>query len=247
MKNKNLCNIPVFLFMLLVSINNTVAAASLTFSSTPTSEVISEGSGVFNSSVNYNPSSWDPGNVTSASLKIFLADDVSTVFTPNIDAPREWASLTSVTDGGLEAIIGGPINSEVDPQLFDNTHTGNVEAAEAGIEDPSVSPSLLPYFSLNVTSLIQNSNSGTLNFSLMALDLYSAVLPGTAAHNLILADAASLGLDLPTDLPFPVFEDFIFNQAELSVDFDQAVTAPPAVLLIGSGLLGLLVTRKKKT
>jgi hypothetical protein len=247
MKNKNLCNIPVFLFILLVSTMNTATASTLTFSSALTSDVITEDSGVFNSSVNYSASSWDPNNVTSASLKIFLSDDVSTVFTPNIDAPREWASLTSVSDGGLEAINNGPIDVEVDSQLFDSSHPGFAAAAAAGIEDPSVLPSLLPYFALDVTNLIQNSNSGTLNFSLMALDLYSAVLPGTEAHDLILADAASLGLILPPNLDFPTFEDFIFTQAELSVDFDQAVTAPPAVLLIGSGLLGLLVTRKKKT
>ncbi len=226
-------------------------AASLTFSSTPVSELISENSGTFNSKVNYNPSSWDPNNVTSAILRIFLSDDVSSIFAPNIDAPREWASLTSVTDGA-QAVCCLLSNVEVDPQLFDGSVHGVTEAAAAataGIENPSVLPSMLPYFDLDVTSLIMLSNSGMLNFSLEALDLYGDVLPGTSTHDLILAEAASLGLNLPDNVPFPVIEDFIFNQAELTVEFDQinAIPAPPAIFLIGiGGLLGLVFNRKRK-
>lgn len=251
MKNKYLCNIPVLLFAFLVNFNNAAVAASLTFSSTPVSEIISETSDPFSSKVNYDPSSWDPINVTSASLRIFLSDDVSRIFAPNIDAPREWASLTSVTDGA-ESVNGLPNDVEVDPQLFDGSVHGTAEAdaaAAAGIENPSELPSIFPYFDLDVTSLIQLSNSGMLNFSLEALNLYDDVLPGTSTHDLILAEAFALNVPVPPDRAFPVFEDFIFNQAELTVEFDQtsAVPAPSAFFLIGiGGLSGLLFNRKKK-
>ncbi len=242
MDNKNLYPISAFLFVLFITANNIANAASFMFSSPLTNQTISEDSGTFNGSVNYNPANWNPNNVTSASLKIFLSDDISATFGSVIDSPREWARLASVSDGSIVQ-NGLNLDVEVDPHLFGSNHPGFDIAAAAGIEDPNVPPSTAGYFDFDVTNLIKNSNSGILGFSLVALALYDDVLPTDPAYQLILDDAAASGFPFPFDPLFiPVFEDFIFNQAELTVQ----VTAPPAFFLIGVGLLGLICTRKKQ-
>jgi hypothetical protein len=248
MKIKFIRSIPILSIILLVGISNSTMAG-LVFSTLPTT-VISEDSGPFSESINYTP--LDPNTVTSATLKIFLSDDVSSTFPGGvIDAPRETARLTSVTDGSLAA-TGLPADEEVDPQLFDPSEHGVVlsgVAADAGIENPSVLPSTSSYFNFDVTDLIKDSNSGTLNFELEALDLYSAISKETSpgvlnpVYALIFADALLVDPDLVLPDTIPVFEDFLFDRAELDV---QVVPIPAAVWLFGSGIFGLVVVRRKK-
>lgn len=251
MNNQYLINSRLVLFGLLLSINNIAIATTLTFSSVPVSPIlISETTGAFNGTVNYNPGSFDPTSVSAATLSIFLSDDVSAVFTPNIDAPREFASLTSVSDGAL-AVGALPANVEVDPQLFNSpSPSNNTAAADAGIEDPSVPPTTSPYFDIDVTNLIQNSTSGILAFSLQALSLFPDIFPEISpgvpnpAFPLIVGEALAVDPTFPTPPFFPVFEDFFFNQAQLTVQA-QAIPAPPVIWLMVCGILGLLFSKRK--
>ncbi len=255
MKKTYLVNSPILMFTLLMGICHTSIAAALTFTSIPSNPVlISETDGPFNGTVNYTPLK----DVTSAKLTIFLSDDPSSFFSPPppaspvIDSPREWASLTSVTDGGLEAIIGASVDVEVDPQLFVAPHPTPDVATAAGIENPGVPPespvlpTTAPYFNLDVTNLIQNSNSGAINFTLAALSLYPTIQPSTQAHDLILADAATLGITLPPNVPFPVNEDFFFNQAQLTVE-GVVIPTPSAIGLMAFGLFGMLFINRIKS
>jgi hypothetical protein len=255
MKSKYLSRIPapVLLLTSLMSINSAAISAPITFSTLPTT-VISETSGPFNDSINYTPINSPPDILNSATLKIYLSDDVSSTFPGSvIDAPREWASLTSVTDGTM-ALASLPADEEVDPQLFDPSEHGVVlsgVAADAGIENPSVLPSTSPYFNIDVTDLIKDSNSGTLDFSLEALDLYSEISRETSPgvlnpiYALIFADALLVDPDLVLPDTIPVFEDFLFSRAELELDV-TAVPIPAAIWLFGSSIFSLLVIRRKK-
>jgi hypothetical protein len=249
MKIKFINIIPLLSVVLLMSISNSTMAG-LIFSTTLPATAISEDSGPFSGSIEYTP--FSPNTVTSATLKIFLSDDVSSTFPGGvIDAPRETARLLSVTDGSMTA-NGLPADEEVDPQLFDPSVHGvqlSAVAADAGIENPSVLPSTAPYFNFDVTDLINDSNSGTLNFELEALDLYSAITKETSpgvlnpVYALIFADALLQDPDFVLPDTIPVFEDFLFNSAELDV---QVVPVPAAVWLFGSSIFGLIVARRKR-
>lgn len=248
MKIKLISSIPVISVALLMSISNSTTAG-VVFSTLPTT-VISEDSGPFSGSINYTP--FSPNTVTSATLKIFLSDDVSSTFPDGvIDAPRETARLTSVTDGSLAA-AGLPADVEVDPQPFDPTVAGvtlSGVATDAGIENPSVLPSTSPYFNLDVTDLINDSNSGTIDFTLEAPDLFSDILsetsPGVPNPVFLLIFGEALLQDPNFVLPptIPVFEDFLFSRAELDV---QLIPIPTAIWLFGSCIFGLLAVRRKQ-
>ncbi len=245
---------PMLLLVLLISTNSSTIAAPVTFTSLP-STVISENSGPFNGSINYTPFNSPPNSVNSATLKIFLSDDASNTFPGDvIDAPREFARLTSVTDGTMSA-SNLPADVEVDPQPFDPNVAGvslSQVAADSGIENPSVLPSTTAYFNFDVTDLIRDSNSGTLNFSLEAPDLFSDIssTTSTGAPNpvflLIFGSALLEDPDFVLPDTIPVFEDFLYSRAELMVDV-TSVPIPAAIWLFGSSIFGLLTFRRNKT
>lgn len=248
MKTKQIGSCLILLAVLLIGFNGTSIAATMNFNLTPASSVlISEDSGIFTGKVNYSIS--NPADITSATLSIVLSDDSSSFFplgAPGtvIDAPREIARLTSVRDGTTS--IFPFAEAEVDPHFFGPQHPTHLTARTAGIEEPSVAPSDASYFNLDVTDLIKNSNSGMLEFSLIAPDLFEDILPGTLTYNLIVGDAAGFGILLPPNVPLPVHEDFLFKSAQLNV---AVVPIPAAIWLFGSSLLGLqlLFSRRKQT
>jgi|GEM_PF-6932512 len=240
MKMKQFGSFIVRLTVLLVGFNGVAVASTMNFNLTPASSVlIEENAGAFNGKVNYSIS--NPADIISATLSIVLSDDVSTFFPGGvIDAPREVARLTRVQDGSTS--IFPFADAEVDPHLFGPQHPTHLQAASAGIEEPTIAPSDASYFNLNVTDLVRNSNSGMLQFSLIAPDLYETILPGTLTYNLIVGDAAGFGILLPPNVPLPVHEDFLFKSAQLKV---TVVPIPAAIWLFGSSILGLLFVRRK--
>jgi hypothetical protein len=249
MKIKCISSIPVLSVALLLSFSNSTIAEPLTFSTLPTT-LVSETTGPYSDSINYTP--FSPNTLTSATLKIFLSDDVSSFFPGGvIDAPREIARLTSVTDGS-SALSGLPADQEVDPQSFDPSIHGvdlSAIATAAGVENPSVLPSTAPYFNLDVTDLINDSNSGTLSFSLSAPDLFADILPETPSglpnpvFQLIFAEALLFDPNFVAPPVFTVTEDFLFSRAELEV---VIVPIPAAIWLFGSSIIGLLYVGRNK-
>jgi hypothetical protein len=241
MKIKYISSAPLLLTILLLSFNNATVAVTMTFSSMPPSPVlISETSGTYDGAVNYTPIA-NPGDITSATLSFVLSDDVSAFFPGGvIDAPREIARLTRVQDGS--AAIFPFADVEVDPHLFGLPHPNIFQASAAGIEEPTIVPSDASYFNLDVTNLVQSSNSGMMEFSLIAPALFEDILPGTLTYNLIVGDAAGFGILLPPGAPLPVHEDFLFKSAQLTV---TVVPIPAAIWLFGSSILGLLFVRRK--
>ncbi|MGR9114453.1 MAG: PEP-CTERM sorting domain-containing protein [Gammaproteobacteria bacterium] len=246
---KNHIHVTCVLFIFLF-ISHQASAATQTFNFTPSaSELVSENdSAPFTASVDYSGQSWQPGRVTSATLTLFLSDDVSSTFLPNIDAPREWAQLMSVSAGASALSAADlPAAVEVDPQPFQAddplvaaaaTQLGTDPAvlvsiaANAGIENPAVLPSTSGYFDVDVTSLLNNSNSGLLEFSLIALALYSDITDATNPEALNFINAVNQSsID-----SFPVNEDFLFDQAQLTVEF---VPEPSLIWLLSIGLVGM--------
>ena len=244
----------------LLAVSGAATATSITIDTPATSFLVTEAhapTGVaattFNGSVNYTPGLWALGGVSSAVLTLFLKDDVSSNLSPFIDAPREWAQLTSVTDGA-KSLLGLPGSVEVDLQPFTagqviGGHTVTAQeaalAASVGAENLfNHIPTLGSYFNLDVSSLLNASNSGALNFSL-GIDAKYPDIPPTnpdGTVNIAYAAIAALTGGVPAGQPIYMIEDYIFDHAQLTVTY---VPEPSVILLIGSGLMGLIGFRKK--
>lgn len=250
----------IVLIFLLSIINISVAMASTTyiFNSTATSDLITENSGTYTGSINYTPQ-WSPGSVTSATLTLFLSDDISTTLQGfnAIDIPREWAHITNIRDGASSMGSQTAVEVEQTNPLFNSTNFFPFKTTfpgSDGFESPLTSypitgsalvgaalgigliqPSIAEY-SFDVTSLMNGfAPSGNLSFDLEALNLYdSASLPFV-----FVAAAAIFGFN--TALPQTTYEDFIFTGAQLSV---SAIPEPSMFVLLVLGLFGMFMSRK---
>jgi hypothetical protein len=252
------------------------SASSQTFNLTPaTAFLVTEANAAagvtatsYNGSINYTTGLWAAGGVSSAILTLNLQDDTSTNAGPTlIDIPREWAKLTSVSDGS-QSLSTLPALQEVDSHLITgaqingaliaqgkptlSTTDANIAAARVGIlgleNVLGVPPSTSGYFNLDVSSLLNASNSGVLNFG-MGVDSKYADIPYSTSP---LSDYQFVNQALGGVLP-PVaiwtIEDYLFKSATLTVTYapvvPAAVPVPGAVWLFGSALAGLIGFRRK--
>jgi len=248
MNKQNLFSILLFIFSI-----NIAHATPFTYSTGTLNRYASETNGDQHISLGYTPIV-NTVDISSAILTVYLKDDLTTVFTPsNIDAPREFARLHNVKDGSLTA--SADLTTEVDPHLFSSNDPNVIaaataltalgvsstdlatNAASAGIENPSVVPSTAGYFNLDVTSLIKGSNSGMLEFDLMARNFYSDISSTDPVYALIVAAAQSVNPNYSAPNSFPVFEDFIIDSARLTIN----VPEPSINILL---MLGMLVMMK---
>lgn len=254
--------------------NTIFADQTKIFKTTPTSIFISQFDNTpFNSTLTYPRNLWAPGKVTSAKFKVYLSDDLSTNFPPSFDAPVEFSQLVSVTDGGSSA-TGLPLEAEVFPSAFDPGFGALpiTTAMRVGIESATILPSASGalYFNLDVTALLNSSNTGSLNFSLLApdkfKDIYStdpdplyALAYGLITQAISDANNGNLGPTGPysTEDPYLVIEDYIYHYAELTVTY-QAANGDPltlniptlsewAMMLLMLSLAGFAAKRLKQT
>jgi hypothetical protein len=239
--------------------NTAIASTTYTFNSAATSDLITENSGTYSGSIGYTPL-WSPGTVTSATLTLFLSDDISTTLKGfgAIDIPREWAQVTNVNDGAFNTGSYAAVEVEQTNPLFDTANSfpfNTTFSGSDGFESPLTSnpiseaaliaaaasgigllaPSVAAY-SFDVTALMNNAGlSGNLSFDLMALNLYDpASLPPA-----FLAAAAIFGFN--TALVQTTYEDFLFTSAQLTV---SAVPEPSMFMLLILGIFSLLISRK---
>lgn len=256
--NKSFKTFIVLLFSL-SALNISMAMASTTyiFNSAATSDLITESSGTYNGSINYTPQ-WSPGNVTSATLTLYLSDDISTTLNGvgAIDLPREWAHVTDIRDGASSLGSQAAVEVETTNPFFDPSNVfplNNVFSGSDGYESPLtanpitgpdlalgalgigiISPSISGY-SFDVTSLLNASSTGVLAFDLVALDLYN-----TSLLPLQFVSLANLfGFD--QQLAQTTYEDFLFTGAQLTV---SAVPEPSMYLMLALGLFGMFMSRR---
>jgi len=240
----------------LLNISNAMAITQ-TFFGAAASDLITETSGTYTSSINYTPF-WTPGNVTSATLTLLLSDDVSTTLNSvgAIDLPREWARVTDIRDGASSLGSQAAVEVETTNPFFDPANVfplNSVFSGSDGYESPLtanpitgpdlvlaasgvglISPSIAGY-SFDVTSLLNASSTGVLSFDLVALDLYNtSLLP---AQFVALANLFGFNQQLAQT----TYEDFLFTGAELRV---SAVPEPSMYLMLALGLFGMFVSRK---
>lgn len=227
-------------FFALTITNSVIAYETKTFTTAPTHFLVSQNQppiqaeSSFNGSLAYTQGLWTSGQVKSATFRVYLSDDLSDVFFPNFDAPVEFAQLVSVTDGSL-SVTGLPVEVAVYPSSFGAIGAIPIGVATAaGIESPTVLPSNSGafYFDLDVTELLNNSNTGALKFSLIAPDKFPNISKAAnpVAHDLITRhiEATNLHQDHP-NAPFEIIdpywltEDYIFEFAELTVIYGDSV------------------------
>lgn len=249
----------VLLFTLsMLNISIAMASTTYTFSGAAASDLITENSGTYSGSIGYTPL-WSPGTVTSATLTLFLSDDISTTLKGfgAIDIPREWAQVTNVSDGAFNTGSHAPVEVEQTNPLFDTANSfpfNSTFSGSDGYESPLTSnpitgatliqaalgvglvvPSVSAY-TFDVTALMNNAGlSGNLSFDLMALNLYDpSGLPPA-----FVAAAALFGFS--TTLVQTTYEDFLFTGAQLTV---SAVPEPSMYMLLILGLFSMLMSRK---
>ena len=224
----------------------------------------------YNGSVNYTQGLWAAGGVSSAILKLNLQDDTSSTLPTLIDLPREWAKLTAVTDGsksfnGSTPSLTLPASQEVDIRTITGavinqgladlgvptlpTSIANTAAAKAtnlGFENARGNPpTAADYFNLDVSSLLNQSNSGSLNFSLAVDAKYADIAYSTNPLSDFRAIKGIFGPLIPNASIYMI-EDYLFNHATLTVTYaPAAVPVPGAVWLFGSALAGFIGFRRK--
>jgi len=249
----------VLLFTLsMLNISIAMASTTYTFSGAAASDLITENSGTYSGSIGYTPL-WSPGTVTSATLTLFLSDDISTTLKGfgAIDIPREWAQVTNISDGAFNTGSHSAVEVEQTNPLFDKVNSfpfNSTFSGSDGFESPLTSnpisevaliaaalgigliePSVAAY-TFDVTGLMNNAGlSGNLSFDLIALNLYDpASLPPA-----FVAAAAIFGFS--TALAQTTYEDFLFTGAQLTV---SAVPEPSMYMLLILGIFSLLMSRK---
>ena len=243
------------------------AASADTFTSTNAAQVlVTELTPAgYNGSINYTKANSDSslhGNILSAFLTFNLQDDKSASISTAIDMPREWAKLTSVTDGthslstlpgSVEveshpitgAIINAGLMIQGKTQLSDGdaiiaANYANSIGAENFLAANAV-PTAADYFiNMDVTNLLKQSNSGVLNFNLAVDAMYANIAYPSAEF---LAIKAFMGAALPNSTIL-MTEDYYLNHATLNVTY-APVPVPGAVWLFGSALAGLIGFRRK--
>jgi len=192
-------------------------------------------------------------NVTSAILKVCLSDDLSTNFRiangyhmNSFDAPREWANISNIQYASAST------PPEIVEVYLNPIPLPDSGAAAAGIENPDTTPSASERcYDVNVTTMLDSSNSGTLSFDLTVDARYSEIPSSMPIWGII--DAAS---PKPIDDPVHVWEDYVYDSAELIVTYDTALPAPPeniptlsewAMILMMLALAGFAATRLKES
>lgn len=209
-------------------------------------------------SITYTTGLWT-NDVSSAKLRVCLQDDLSTNFPPHFDSPREFALITDIQDG-----TSSTPNTEVEisPNLFVAGEDGVppppkgtelvATATEAGIENPSILPSASSRcYEVDVTAMLNSSNTGTLSFNLNIIDHYPDITPTSNpdAFNLITAFAIANGV--PPENPFHVWEDYVYEKAELVVIYGptQPIQVPTlsewSMILLMLFLAGFATRRLK--
>ncbi len=227
----------------------------------------------YNGVVNYTKGLWATGGVSSAYLTFSLGDAASSNSPTFIHPVREWAQVRSVNDGA-SSLTTLPASIEVNPQSFVagttfsrtidvvvggvtipytinyTTTAADVALASAlGVKNPgttSVAGSVGNYFNLDVTSLLNTSNSGKLNFTLGVDAKYPDIAYGSTAYTI--ASGLVGGTNLVAGQPLFIIEEYLFKNATLNVNYTPApaaVPVPGAVWLFGSALAGLIGFRRK--
>lgn len=223
----------------------------------------------YNGLINYTKANSDTsvhGNILSAFLTFNLQDDKSSSLGTAIDMPREWAKLTSVADG-IHSLSTLPGSVEVDshplspaiinaglliqgkPQLSDaNANTAANYANSIGAENflaANAVPTPANYFiDLDVSNLLIQSNSGSLNFGLAVDAKYEDITYSANPLSQFQALKAFMGAALPNSTIF-MTEDYYLNHATLNVTYAAPVPVPSAVWLFGSALAGFIGFRRK--
>lgn len=245
---------------------NVTASVTKSFKTTPIQFLVSTGQtpgpaeSKFDGSLTYTPNLWKPGAVQSAVFRVYLSDDVSTNFPPNFDAPMEFAQLMSVKDGS-SSVGGLPIEEAVYESIFDPSFgaAAIAIATAAGIESPTALPiaSGALYFNLDVTALLNSSNTGSLDFSLIAPDKFPDISPTSnpPAYLLITQAIIDAGSPFAPENPYLVTEDYMYEYAELIVTYlDSDNTAVPlptlsewAIMLLMLCVAGVAGMRLKES
>jgi len=248
------------------------ASTTNTFNSTNSAQVLVTELAGYNGSINYTKANSDTslhGNILSAYLNFNLSDDASSSLPAVVDTSREWAKFTTAfTDGshsltaptgslevqilpitGIDILNGQGISNPTTAQQIAATFAASRMTA-LGFENVlgnSSANSAANYWSLDVTSLLQASNSGTLGFGLGVDAKYADIpyyTPGTTNVNpdWTLVNTVLLG-SVPNST-IPLAEDYFLNHATLDVTY-APVPVPGAVWLFGSALAGLIGFRRK--
>jgi len=241
----------------MLNISLAMASTTYTFNSAVTSDLISETSGTYTNSINYTPL-WTPGTVTSATLTLFLSDDVSTTLGGfnAIDIPREFAHVTNISDGASSLGLQAAVEVEQTNPFFDPVNVfplNTVFPGSDGYESPLttfpitapaltaaalghglITPSISAY-TFDVSSLMNISPTGVLSFDMVALDLYDT----TTLPPAFVVIGKLFGFD--PGLIQTTHEDFLFTGAQLSV---SAVPEPSMYLMLALGLFGMFMSRR---
>ncbi len=224
-------------------------------------------------SIDYPQGLWS-NNVSSAKLSVCLADDLSSYFPPNFDAPVESAIIADIKDGSATT---PSTEIEVYPNPFvagqdgvPNTPGGILlakMATDSGIENPNaLPPATSKCYEIDVKSMLNSSNSGTLSFTLDVKGRYPDIYKDTprilpnSPHNPVwrTIDAWAKQVHGPSfNIGDPVFvwEDYVYEKAILEVTYGpiqpgQPVKVPTlsewSMILLMLGLAGFAATRLKQ-
>jgi len=242
-------------------ITNNVSAATQTFTTPQIDALISElDIQPYTGTLSYPTNLWTPGSVTSATFRVYLSEDISTNFPPNIDATMESANLTSLKEGS-ESFAALPAEVPVFKSAWDPALGAvNIAAAEAsGIESPTILPDASGawYFDLDVTALLNSSHTGNLEFKLKSPDNFPNIPSTNPVWALISLHAAAQTPPITIEDPFLVIEDYVYEKAELRVTYTPVIgiTKPVnvptlsewAVILLMLSLAGFAAVRIKQS
>lgn len=257
---KKLPKTAIALVFSLSMLNTSIAMASTpyTFNGAVTSALISEDSGTYTSSINYT-TPWTPGSVTSATLTLFLSDDVSTTFGGfnAIDIPREFAQVTNISNGVSSLGSQAAVEVEQTNPFFNSANVfplNTVFTGSDGYESPLTTYPITPFaltaagsgngfitpsvsaYTFDVTSLMNSPSTGVLSFDMVALNLYD---PTTLPLSLVVISNL---FGFNQSLAQSTHEDFLFTGAQLTV---SAVPEPSMYMMFALGLFGMFVFRRR--